>query len=287
MKVEILGSAGATTAPRPGCRCRVCVEARERGGRHARTGPSTFVHGPNILFDTPEESRLQLDRAGIEEIGACFYSHWHPDHTMGRRVWETRNSDFRGWPPEAKRGQTTDVYLPQQVAEDMRAYLGSWEHLTFMEAQGWVRLHVLRDGASVTVGSVDVRPFRVAEDYVYAFELCGDAKRVLVAPDELNGWSPPEKLRGVDLAVLPMGIAELHPLTGERQIHPEHPILRFEATFQETIEIVDELGAASVVLSHIEEIDGLTVDDLSRLEERLRGEGRPVTFAWDGLVVAV
>ena len=287
MKVEILGSAGATTAPRPGCRCRVCVEARELGGRHARTGPSTFVHGPNVLFDTPEESRLQLDRAGIEDIGACFYSHWHPDHTMGRRVWETRNVDFRGWPPEAKQQKTTDVYLPQQVAEDMRTYLGSWEHLTFMESQGWVRLHVLRDGETVTLGSVEVRPFRLAEDYVYAFELSGEGKRVLVAPDELVGWRPPDELQGVDLAVLPMGIAEHDQLTGERRIHVEHPMLRFEATFEETLGIVDELEAASVVLTHIEEMDGLTVDDLSRLEERLRAEGRPVTFAWDGLVVAV
>lgn len=287
MKVEILGSAGATTAPRPGCRCRVCVEARERGGRHARTGPSTFVHGPNVLFDTPEESRLQLDRAGIELIGACFYSHWHPDHTMGRRVWETRNVDFRGWPPEAKQGRTTDVYLPQQVAEDMRTYLGNWEHLTFLESQGSVRLHVLRDGETVTLGTVEVRPFRLAEDYVYAFELSGEGKRVLVAPDELVGWRPPDDMRGVDLAVLPMGIAEHDPLTGDRRIHAEHPILRFEATFEETLGIVDELEAASVVLTHIEEMDGLTVDDLSRLEERLRAQGRPVTFAWDGLVVSV
>jgi phosphoribosyl 1,2-cyclic phosphate phosphodiesterase len=287
MKIEILGSGGATTTPRPGCRCRVCVEARDLGGRHARTGPSMFVHGPNVLFDTPEESRLQLDRAGIEEIGACFYSHWHPDHTMGRRVWETRNSDFRGWPPEAKQGKTTDVYLPQQVAEDMRTHLGSWEHLTFMEAQGWVRLHVVRDGESVTVGGVEILPRRLAEDYVYAFELRGQGRRVLVAPDELVGWRPPHDLQGVDLAVLPMGVAELDPLTGERRIHTEHPVLRFEATFEETLEIVDGLGAASVVLTHIEEIDGLTVDDLSRLEELLRAAGRPVTFAWDGLVVAV
>jgi phosphoribosyl 1,2-cyclic phosphate phosphodiesterase len=286
MKVEILGSGGATPTPRPGCRCRVCVEARELGGRHARTGPSTFVHGPDLLFDTPEESRLQLDRAGIE-VAACFYSHWHPDHTMGRRVWETMNADFRGWPPEAKNVRTTDVYLPQQVAEDMRAHLGHWQHLTFMETQGWLRLHVLGDGESVTVGGVEVRPRRVAEDYVYAFEVRGEGKRVLVAPDELNGWHAPDELRGVDLAVIPMGLAELHPLTGERRIHPEHPALRFEATFEETLGIVDELGARNVVLSHIEEIDGLTVGDLSRLEERLQGEGRPVTFAWDGLVVSV
>jgi hypothetical protein len=41
------------------------------------------------------------------------------------------------------------------------------------------------------------------------------------------------------------------------------------------------------VLSHIEEVDGLTVAALSVLERRLRDEGRPVTFAYDGLIVDV
>jgi phosphoribosyl 1,2-cyclic phosphate phosphodiesterase len=254
---------------------------------HARTGPSTFVHGPNIVFDTPEDARLQLDRAGIEEIAACFYSHWHPDHTMGRRVWETRNADFRTWPPEERRERATDIYLPQRVAEDMRVYLGAWEHFAFMEERGWIRVHVVPDGDSVHIGAVEVRPFRVAEDYVYAFELRADGRRLLVAPDELNGWSPPEDVRGCDLAVIPMGICEHHPLIGERRIHPEHPILRLEATFAETLELVDALAAERVVLTHIEEIDGLTVDELDVLEGRLRDGGRAITFAWDGLQIDV
>jgi phosphoribosyl 1,2-cyclic phosphate phosphodiesterase len=285
VEVEILGSGGATTAPRPGCTCRVCTAARANGGPpHTRTGPSTFVHGPNVLFDTPEDARLQLDRAGIDDIAACFYSHWHPDHTMGRRVWETRNSDFRSWPPEAKRQLTTDVYLPEQVAVDFRRYLGGWEHLEFMAGRGWVRVHVLADGETVEVGGVPVRPFRVAEDYVYAFELSADGRRLLVAPDELNGWTPPQELCGVDLAVLPMGVCEHDPFTGERRIHAEHPVLRYEATFEETLAIVDALGAERVILSHLEEIDGLTYEDLLRLERRV---GRRVTFAFDGLRVAV
>lgn len=287
MRVETLGSGGATPTPRPGCECAVCMEARKLGGRHVRTGPSTFVHGPNVLFDTPEESRLQLDRAGISEIRACFYSHWHPDHTMGRRVWETRNADFRSWPPEVKRTRTTDVYLPEQVAADMRTHLGGWEHLSFMESQRWVRVHVVPDGEMVTVGSVEIRPFRLAEDYVYAFELRTETRRLLVAPDELNGWSPPEELRGCQLAILPMGICEHDPLTGERRIHPDHPILHAEATFAETLEIVDTLGADRVVLTHIEEMDGFTLDSLEVLERRLRESGRRVEFAWDGLQVAV
>ena len=91
MRVEILGSGGAVTIPRPGCRCRVCVEARERGEPYARTGPSVFVHGPDVLIDTPEESKQQLNRSTVTRIGAGLYSHWHPDHTAGRRVWEARN----------------------------------------------------------------------------------------------------------------------------------------------------------------------------------------------------
>lgn len=280
MEVEILGSGGATPTPRPGCGCRVCAEARRhRAPPYTRSGPSVFVHGPDVLFDTPEDARQQLEDARIDRISACFYSHWHPDHTMGRRVWETRNGDFRSWPPEAKRQQATDVYLPQQVAADARRFLGLRDHLEFMASRGWVRLHELADGDEVQLDGVAVRPFRLAEDYVYAFELRERDRRVLLALDELKGWTPPPDVRGCDLAVLPMGICEHHPLTGERRIHVDHPLLRCEATFDETLAIVAALGARQVVLSHIEEMDGLTVGDLARLEERLDGS---VRFAFDG-----
>ena len=284
MRIEILGSAGAAPTPRPGCECRVCAEARERGAPYARTGPSIFVHGPDLLFDTPEESRLQLERAEIGTIAGCFYSHWHPDHTMGRRIWETCNCDFRTWPPEATRRVETPVYLPEQVALDFRTYLGLWDHFAFMAERGWVRIVELADGDTIEAGGWTVRPFRLAEDYVYAFLLERDGRRVLLAPDETNGWSPPEEVRGVDVAVLPMGICEHDPLTGERRLHPEHALLRLEATFDETLGIVRELGAGRTVLAHIEEMDGLTYDDLLELERRLDGL---VEFAYDGLVLEV
>jgi phosphoribosyl 1,2-cyclic phosphate phosphodiesterase len=179
------------------------------------------------------------------------------------------------------------VYLPEQVAADFRTWLGGMAHLEFMESRGYVRVHVLADGETVELGGVVVRPFRVAEDYVYAFELAGQGRRLLVAMDVLNGWTPPAAARGCDLAVIPMGICEFDPFSGERRIHPEHPILRFEATFEETLGIVDALDADRVVLSHVEEIDGLGHDDLLRLQPTLQAAGRPVTFAYDGLAVDV
>ncbi len=99
MQIEILGSGGAITTPRPGCDCPVCIEARVKGVPYSRSGPSLFVHGPDVLIDTPEESKDQINRSRITRINACFYSHWHPDHVMGRRVWETMNADLRNWPP--------------------------------------------------------------------------------------------------------------------------------------------------------------------------------------------
>ncbi|MCP9486122.1 MAG: MBL fold metallo-hydrolase [Gaiellaceae bacterium MAG52_C11] len=285
MKVEILGSGGATATPRPGCECRVCVEARERGVPYARTGPSLFVHGPNVLFDTPEESRLQLDRSTVTEIAACFYSHWHPDHTMGRRVWEAVGGrDFRSWPPVPGSVNRTDVYLPEQVVLDFSGLRGIRHHFDYLEQRGFVRVLELRDGETIRLGEIEVRPFRLHEDYVYAFELSGEGKRLLVAMDELHGWVPPSELRGADLAVLPMGLNHVDPFTGERRIHEEHPVLRFEATFEQTLGIVDALAAKRVVLSHVEEVDGLGHDDLSRLAARV---GREIVFAYDTMIVDV
>ena len=60
MKIEFLGTGGAITTPNPGCNCSVCVQARKEGIPYSRSGPSLFVHGPDVLIDTPEEIKDQL-----------------------------------------------------------------------------------------------------------------------------------------------------------------------------------------------------------------------------------
>jgi phosphoribosyl 1,2-cyclic phosphate phosphodiesterase len=285
MKIEFLGTGGATTTPRPSCQCRICVEARQRGVPYSRTGPSLFVHGPDVLFDTPEESNLQLNRANIDRIAGCFYSHWHPDHTMGRRVWETRNVDLRGHPPE---NQRTNIFLPEQVARDFPERLGLQEHFDFMTRQGTVQVLELQDGVSVELAGVDITPFRLAEDYVYAFLLADGHSRVLIAPDELYGWSPemaPVDLANLDLAVLPMGVTEFDVFTGERLIHPGHRVLELEMTFAETLDVVRALGARQTVLTHIEEMEQLSHDDLQRLAETPALRELNLSFAWDTMIL--
>jgi phosphoribosyl 1,2-cyclic phosphate phosphodiesterase len=287
MKIEFLGTGGAVTTPRPGCRCRVCEEAREKGVPYSRSGPSIFIHGPNFLIDTPEEIKDQLNRSTIGKIDGGLYSHWHPDHVMGRRVWETLNVDFRNWPPE---DETTDIYLPEQVAKDFKKWLGTWAHFQFMESKGWIKLHELEDGDVLEKNVYKITPFRLAEDYVYAFIFESEGKRILIVADELNNWEPSPEIAALefDVVILPMGVCEFHPLTGERKISSDHPVLKVEATFEETLNVIQKLNANRFILTHFEEIDELSYDEHNEIGESLKklGYGN-IEFAYDTLIVEV
>jgi phosphoribosyl 1,2-cyclic phosphate phosphodiesterase len=287
MEIEIVGSGGAIAIPRPGCHCRVCDEAREKGVPYSRSGPATFVHGPDILFDTPEDITVALNRAGIDRVRACFYSHWHPDHVMGRRVFEQLNWDLRELESgDGEPGKVTDVFIPERVQQDFRKLLATDDHLRYMESLGIIRRHIVPEGEAVTLDGIKVTPFHLAEEYVYAFLLEDGASRVMIAPDELIGWSAPEHLHGLDLAVLPSGVCEFHPLTGERRIAAGHPVLASEMRMERTLEVIREMQPKRAVLAHLDEPDGISFDDARELSRRYLAEGLPVEFAYDGLRVS-
>ncbi|MGI8649442.1 MAG: MBL fold metallo-hydrolase [Rubrobacter sp.] len=284
MKIEFLGTGGAVSIPRPLCGCRVCVEARELGVPYSRGGPSVFVHGPDVLIDTPEEARDELNRSQVTNINACLYSHWHPDHVMGRRVFESLNWDLRNWPPDSRR---TDVFLPGRVGRDFRERLGSWEHFEFLEYLRLVNVVEVPEGETIRVAETTITPFPLAESFVYAFLFEREDKRVLIAPDEVQGWEPPGWVGRLDLAILPMGIAGEHPLTGERNMSEDHPILRYEASFEEVLEITAKLNAKRTILTHVAEMNGLSYDDLTMLAGKLESRGVSVEFAYDTMMVDV
>lgn len=283
MKIEFLGTGGAFTTPRAGCFCAICAEAREKGEPYSRTGPGVFIHDLSVLIDTSEQINFQVNRARISHIETCFYSHWHPDHTAGRRIWEM-NIDWRHWP---RQNNPTDVYLPAQVAVDFKQFLGLEENFQYMQHMGAINLHVLADGDSVTLKNYQVTPFPVAETYVYAFLFEGEGKRVLIAPDELVDWQPPDFVQGVDLVILPMGIVEFDVWTGERHIPTDHPVLQTEATFRQTLAMLQTMQPKQAIMTHLEEPDGLNYDDYVRLEAKMQAESFPLRFAYDTMIVEI
>ena len=65
-----------------GCRCPVCRSSDPRD-RRTRHGLLIETAASRLLVDTPPELRLQLLRAGVEDVDAVFLSHEHADHTHG------------------------------------------------------------------------------------------------------------------------------------------------------------------------------------------------------------
>jgi phosphoribosyl 1,2-cyclic phosphate phosphodiesterase len=232
-----------------------------------------------VLIDTPEESKQQLNRSQVTRIAAGLYSHWHPDHTAGRRVWEARNFNFRSWPPQY---ETTPVYIPERVWDDFEANYGLAEQFRFLERQGTVKIHLLAESEPVELDGARITPIPLDAENAHAFLFEAGGKRVLVAMDETQGWTPPE-LGPLDLAVLPIGVFEHHPYTGERLIPEEFckpPVKK--TRYATALALARRLGARRTVLSHIEEMDRMSHDELVRL-----GAADGWEPAYDGLTVEV
>lgn len=115
------------------------MKARKGDSKSSRFGPSVFIHGPDILIDTPEGIFIQLNRSKITQIAACFYSHWHPDHTSVKRIFEM-NNDWINYPPKNK---TTDIILTEKIAETFSSSLGIKSHLDFLESINLINVKII------------------------------------------------------------------------------------------------------------------------------------------------
>jgi phosphoribosyl 1,2-cyclic phosphate phosphodiesterase len=282
MKIEFLGTGGPVPIPRFGCDCFKCEEARKNGIPFSRGGPSVFVHGPDILIDTPEDIHFLLERSTVKHIAGGMYSHWHPDHVMGRRIWEIVNMDWDNYPAK---NQCTPLYLPRRVSEDFTHTLGSGNHLEYLEHMGVIKIHTIEAWDSVTVDSVKITIIPLNLDYSFGFLFDYGTKRALIVMDEISGWEPPDDLSGLDVAVIPTGLFEINPYTGERYITNGHPILKAETMFSECLSIMKKLDPGRGYMTHNEGF--LTIGDQTRLRDEIRAGGLNLDFAYDTQIVEI
>jgi phosphoribosyl 1,2-cyclic phosphate phosphodiesterase len=234
-------------------------------------------------FYTPEDVAVQLNRENIDHVDHVFYTHWHPDHTSGIRVFEQLNWNVYG-DEKAGMNKTTNVYLPSKVEEDFRNHHGLMDDLNYFESRNIVNLHRAKEGEIVEINGFKIQCRQMTNPSLYAYLLEEGGKRTLLALDDTYRWTPATDLRGVDLAVLETGWFEKAPddtvLFGE-----DHPIRESEASFEETLEKIRITRAKRTILTHIEEVFQHTYDDLKQLERQY--EDLKITFAYDGLVVEV
>ena len=281
MELIILGSAGATTIPRPGCQCRVCAEARLKGIPYARSGPSMFIPDINLLFDTPEEISSQLNREEINTIDYIFYTHWHPDHTLGMRIVERMHKFWlrmfvRGDKPKKR----VKVCALETVMEDLKAIRNKHgPFLDFYKKLDLIEIIELKSQEPLKIKSFEITPFEVQTTYNVStvFLIQENRKRIVYAPCDVKPFPENPKLENLDLLI----IGSFHPEGPLREgitIPQDNPLRKELFSLREIQELAQRLNAKKTIVTHIEEEWGKTHDEYKDLEKECN-----LKFAYDGM----
>lgn len=285
MKIEILGSGGASITPKPLCNCDICKNAKVKGIPETRLGPSVYIHDAGILFDTPEEISYMLNRSNITNLNACFYSHHHSDHTMGLRLFEC-NFDYRNSIVEpTSYDRNIDVYVPNFVKKEMESHNSIWEHLLKFNNWGLINLQTVTENEKIKINDYIISSIQLTQTFVSGYIVENEDKRVLILMDELLGWNP-EKLGHFNCIILPIGLFTVNPITYERRWDENHPLCKTEADFIEIKNIISKLDADKVIFIHIEEVDGLDHETLKQYVE-CYASGRDWQVGFDTMIVEV
>ena len=266
----ILGSGGAQPPPRPGCSCKVCEEARAKGIPYYRTGPSLYLPVQNILFDVPEEVRSQLNREGIGPVRHVFISHWHPDHTLGIRVFEQMNHNWT-----LKAPKKSILYISKETEDNIgnRLLPGI---IPLYERRGIMEVRHVKEGETIEFGNLGVTPYRFPESDTFLYRLRQGRKVAIYAPCDVRNFPIKEELMRPDLLIIHLGyFKEIVP--------PEVDIA--EDSFDDDLETLQKLGARRTIFMHIEELWGRSHDDYRRMQRKLTKYN--VAFAYDGMMVQI
>jgi phosphoribosyl 1,2-cyclic phosphate phosphodiesterase len=239
-----------------------------------------FIHDYSLLIDTSEDIVYQLNRSNIQSVKHATYSHWHGDHVLGYRVWYTLNYDFG----EKAEHRTTTIHVPFSH-ERREVNFGHLEYLSNLRKKGLV--HIEHYESTFAVGDLLVTSFPLGDSAILGFLLAEGDKRVLIIMDDTFGWTPDAKLKDADLAILPIGLFDVHPVTGERLMTQQHPLLADEATFSDVINLIEVLSPKQVCLSHIEEHDHIGFDSFAKINQKFAVLGKKVFCATDAMLIQI
>jgi len=284
METIVLGSGGCQIIPRPCCQCKICKEARKKGRPYERLGPSFFIKDANILIDTPEEISIQLNRENINQVDHIFYTHWHPDHTAGKRLIEQL---YLNW-YFLKGDRIIKVYLPGKVYDDVMAINNKFgsDFEYFEKKRKLIKIIKLKDQESVKIKGIKVTPIMVdnidqENVAIYLFEERG--KKLIYAICDMISFPVKVKLlKNADILIIQTPFLEGKIKYG-LVLDNKHILRRDFYSFEEIFSIASELKIKRIIFSHIEEIWHKSYDDFKKLAKKYQTKN--VEFAFDGMKI--
>ena len=72
-----------------------------------------------MLIDTPEDINIALNKFDVKSIDNVLYRHWHPDHTLGMRVFEQIKINWCELSIGIKNKKPINVFGLDYVIEDI------------------------------------------------------------------------------------------------------------------------------------------------------------------------
>jgi len=274
MELIILGSGGIEGTPKPCCNCVRCKIAKEKKGKFFRTGPSLFIKPANVLIDTPEEIRSQLINNNIEKVDAIFYTHWHPDHTLGLRIIEQINLNCRTDKPKNK---PIDVYFPKDQLNLLDKFLIRKTVFDFYMQRGLMKLHLLNNGDKIKFGDIEIEGVQFPTSTAFYYLIKENDKKVIYMPCEIKEIKELEKLKNADYLIIHFSWWK------KEKICSNAPWRGEEVPVERILEFGKNLEIKNIIFVHIDECHDKTYDELKELEEKYKKHS--IKFAYDGMKI--
>ena len=279
---QFWGTSAAEGTPAPYCRCPVCLEAREKGGKYQRMR-SCFRLSDKIMLDLGADAVAQSMKFGdITDVDHVLVTHTHDDHLNAHMLMEAMWSKrFRN---------PVHYYFTEEAYEISRLWMeNSWILKGMLPSwvdEGIVVFHQLKYGERTQVGDVYVTPFRgnhkgnvEPNSAMYLVEL-PDGRNLFYGLD--SGKWLDETLEAVKKHRIDIFISE-----ATLGIHRHEP--SGHQSVYEVRELVGELcesgtlhDGSVIYLTHINH--GSSHDQVVEKVEELDFP-LPVTVAWDGLKI--
>ncbi len=251
MRVTFLGTGTSQGVPIIACPCYVCHSSGQKDKR-LRSSVLIEEKGKHFVIDTGPDFRQQMLREDVKELDAVIFTHEHKDHTAGF-------DDIRAFNFINKKKM--EVYASARVQEALRrefAYIFSdFKYPGIPE----INLYLLENKLT-SIEGIEFLPVEVMHHKlpVFGFRVGGFS---YITDANYISETEKEKIRGSKVLVL-------------NALRREEHISHF--TFQQAIDLANELEAETTYFTHISHQLGLHAEVEKELPPHIK-------LAYDGLQI--
>ncbi|HBF4427618.1 TPA: MBL fold metallo-hydrolase [Clostridioides difficile] len=273
MKLKIVGSGGMSIIPSSFCKCKICEEARQKGGRYERLGPSLYIDDIKMLIDTPEDIAVACNRQKISEVKHISISHHDPDHVKGIRIVEKIGCDFIT-------GENNPIgfYALPEVIEDINQ-----TNLDCLKYYGDVINCIsINETSHVKINNFDIDLINNNPDRNITFYVIKEnEKKVIYACCNPKPFTHSDMYFDADILIISL-VSDDGILNDGTKLK-DTPFKDEIFTLDEIVEIKNYYRIKKIIVTHIDEIWGKSYGYYSELEKKLDN----IYFAYDGMEIIV